>query len=190
MKRLFLAVDLSIASVEQFALFRESVAEEMPGLDIRWVDSPDLHLTLRYWGRTEEHLVPMLAECIRGMVRSLFPFELKCRGVGCFPSDDSPRILWSGLDDRASEVMGLLVQTLQKEIGQHGWQPETRSYLPQITLGRFRNEVPDLQAFLSAHENRDFGKTYVRDFILFESVVGRMGPRFDVVDRFVLGDQR
>ena len=190
MRRLFLAVDLAIHVVEQLAVFREEFQEEHPDVEIDWVAPTHLRVPLRYWGDLDETIVSLLIGCLEEMVKPLFPFEISCQGVGSYPIGDRPRIVWAGMDKKAGEVMGLLAQAVERDLEQIGLAPEVRGYEPLICLGRMRSPSSDLPAALENHAERTFGTTYARDLVLFEAISSPSGPRFEVQERFLLGDRQ
>jgi RNA 2',3'-cyclic 3'-phosphodiesterase len=191
-KRLFLAVDLAINVVEQLVLLQDELAEAIATLDtpfdVRWVEAPNIHLTLKFLGATDEALIPMIASTVDRLAAPLFPFEVECRGVGCFPDPRRPRILYAGLDAKGGEVLGLLEQALQRDLGELGVEADDREFKPHITLGRVKSQTaPTMETVLPNYQTMRFGKSYIKDIILFESLLSSRGPRYEVVHRFALG---
>ncbi|MBA2662774.1 MAG: RNA 2',3'-cyclic phosphodiesterase [Bradymonadaceae bacterium] len=193
MKRLFLAVDLSIAVVEKLAILQEDIQRHLgargdEGVSVRWVDAPNIHLTLKFLGETEEDLLPMIAETIARLGKPLFPFEVECRGFGCFPAPNKPRILWAGIDARGGEVLGLLQQAIERDLDELGFATEFREFKAHVTLGRVKStQTIDLSELVERYANMKFGKSYIKDLILYESKLDHRGPHYHVLDRFALG---
>jgi len=192
-RRLFLAVDLSIAVVEKLVALQEELDErirdDFEGVRVRWTDAPNIHVTLKFLGDTEASLVSLLEETLAGLVEPLFPFEVHCRGLGVFPHPTRPRILWAGLEPEGAEVMGLLQQAIDKDLGELGFQPEEREYRPHITLGRVKTRnAPSLGPIVDTYRELTFGSSYIRDIVLYASTLTDEGPRYEVVNRFGLGD--
>ena len=193
MKRLFLAVDLSIGVVERLVMLQEAVAarlREHPDVEaVRWVDAPLIHVTLKFLGEAPETMLPELTDRLEALVRPLFPFEVHCRGFGASPDPSRARLLHAGLDDNGAEVMGLLCQAIERDLDAVGFRAEPRPYHPQITLGRLRASRPvDLRPITDEFADLHIGSSYVRDIVLFESELTRKGPIYRVLDRFPLGE--
>ncbi len=191
-RRLFIAVDLSIKVVERLVLAQEELAravEEIDDVDMRWVDAPNIHVTLKFLGEVDSSITPLVEERLEKLVRPLFPFEVRGVGLGAFPEPSSARVLWAGLDPKGAEVMGLLRLALERELEQIGFAPDEREYRPHVTLGRVRARTPaDLSDLLDRFEAMDFGDCYVRDLILFESKLSSDGPKYEVLNRYPLGE--
>jgi 2'-5' RNA ligase len=192
-KRLFVAVDLSIKIVERLTLVQESLAEDIEAkddLDVRWVDAPNIHVTLKFLGETDPALAQLVDERLEKLVRPLFPFEVRCEGLGAFPSPDAARVLWAGLDPKGAEVMGLLRLAIERELDELGFSPDERDYKPHVTLGRVRaRSTADLSDELSQFERMEIGECWVRDLVLFESILRSDGPTYRVINRYQLGEK-
>lgn len=193
MRRLFIAVDLSINIVEKLAILQHELEEQVGetfGTDVqlRTVEAPNIHITLKFLGDTPGDLVPRIRGIIDKLCEPLFPFEIECQGVGAFPGAARPRILWAGLDPKGTEVLGLLQQALERDLGELGVARDTRDFYPHITLARVRSrKSPNFEELLKPYENITFGKSYIRDLVLFESHLRPEGARYEVVQRFPLG---
>jgi 2'-5' RNA ligase len=179
MLRLFVAVDLP----EALRLKVMALAEKVSG--VRWVESEQLHITLRFLGATpladlkriKANLAEVRAPC----------FDLQIHGVGIFPPAKSrkpPRVLWLGLQPDSP------LRELKAEIdGVLGPDPEMagREYSPHLTLGRFTSRPrEDLNAFLVHHTDCDFGTWKVDSFHLYRSTLKREGALHEVVGSYVL----
>lgn len=191
-KRLFIAVDLSVNVVERLARLQEELerqTEEIDDVTVRWTDAPNIHVTLKFLGDTESSLVPMIESRLSKLARPLFPFEVQCQGLGAFPNFERARILWAGLDPKGAEVMGLLRLSIERELGELGFAPDERDYSPHVTLGRVKaKRRTDLSDVVEPYADLDFGGCYVRDLVLFESNLTPDGPRYEVLNRYQLGE--
>ncbi len=191
MRRLFVALDLAIPVVEQLALFQEEIHEllaDQPNVRVRWTSPENIHLTMKFLGDTEDALVPMLRDTLAELVKPLFPFEVEAKGIGFFPDPNHPRIIWSGFDQQSAEVLSLLQQALERDLGELGFEKEQRSFRPHVTLGRVKSRArPDFAKLAEEVDRRSFGKSYIKDVVLYESTLSAQGPTYTVIDRFGLG---
>lgn len=191
-RRLFIAVDLSVTVVERLVRMQEVLdldVGELDDIEVRWTEAPNIHVTLKFLGETEATLVPLIEERLERLVRPLFPFEVQCQGLGAFPDPDRARILWAGLDPKGAEVMSLLRLTIERELEELGFAPDERDYLPHVTLGRVRSRrKADLSDVVDPYAPLRFGSCYVRDLVLFESHLSQDGPRYEILNRYQLGE--
>src|SRR4051812_119950 len=91
--RVFIAVDLpedvrgKLGEVERELRLASSSA--------RWVAPESIHLTLKFIGEISEAGLDQVDEALAGLTWR--PFPVVVRGVGFFPGERSPRVLWAGL---------------------------------------------------------------------------------------------
>lgn len=189
MKRLFIAVDLSIRVVERLANLQTQLDGRLDdGVRVKWTEPQNIHLTLKFLGDTDDALVPMLRDVLSNLVGPLFPFEVESRGIGCFPRPDKPRILWAGFDGQGAEVLTLLQQALERDLADLGIEEENRAFKPHVTLGRVKSrQKPSLEHVFDGFRDASWGKSYIKDLILFESTLDHTGATYHVIDRFPLG---
>lgn len=197
MRRLFIALDLAIGVVEQLLNVQEEFHNyllSLPGnahggqATVRWTTPENIHLTLKFLGDTDPAVLQRLSDTLTHLVRPLFPFEIEARGIGFFPAPEHPRIFWSGFDPQSAEVLSLLQQALERDLGELGFEPDPRDFLPHVTLGRLRaSSRPDFADFAARYQDESFGKSYVKDFVLYESSLTPSGPKYTVINRFTLG---
>ncbi|RLG46843.1 MAG: RNA 2',3'-cyclic phosphodiesterase, partial [Thermoproteota archaeon] len=83
--RLFVAVD--VQGEEERAKIRE-IQQKISscGADVKLVEPENLHVTLKFLGRTDPGRVEVVAETLERAVSGFEPFTAELRGVGAFPS--------------------------------------------------------------------------------------------------------
>jgi RNA 2',3'-cyclic 3'-phosphodiesterase len=168
MASLFVAVDLPAA------LTGALVALQPP--ESRWVRltrSDQMHLTLHYIGAGEtERFAAALAE-VRAPA-----FSLAVEGVGQFPSADGAVTLWAGLRQSADllQLHALVGTALFRE----GLRPESRLYIPHITLARCDAllAAEEVKGFLARHANFALPPFDVTLFSLYSSMIEAGVPTY------------
>lgn len=194
MKRLFIAIDLAIPVVERLvgaqgdlrARFHENYGEDVI---LRLVAPENIHVTLKFLGDQPEELESMIIKVLEKLSAPLFPFEVECLQIGAFPEPKTARILWAGLDEESSEVLRLLQRALERDLEDLGIPREEREFLPHVTLARVKSEkgIRKSDEILASFEGVTFGKSFVKDLVLFSSTLTPEGSRYEVVRRFSLG---
>ena len=193
MQRLFIALNLSIPVVETLVMLQrdleERLAEEYGSeLRLRTVSPANIHVTLKFVGDTPEEMVEPICRRLEEMCEPLFAFEIECCELGAFPDLERPRVLWAGLDDEGGEVVALLQRNLEEELAALGVDKDDRPYHPHVTLGRLKTRKrPSLKELAREYQGVSFGKSFVREIVLYESHLEPRGARYEVVKRFVLG---
>ena len=93
--RAFIAIDLEPglkASVQD--LIRKLEARRA---DVRWTKTGGSHLTLKFLGEIDDEKTARVKAILGEVAGRHKPFPLRLQGTGAFPSERSPRVLWSGV---------------------------------------------------------------------------------------------
>ncbi|QIK95538.1 RNA 2',3'-cyclic phosphodiesterase [Sphingomonas sp. HDW15A] len=160
---------------------RDLLIDTMEGVDLRWQDDDQLHLTLRFVGEVERPLANDLAAALSTIV---FPkFDLAIQGVGRF--DRGRRgALWAGV--RPKDPLHALASKVERACQSAGLEPERRAYHPHITLARWNGGKPQLDSWLNEHAGLRSEPFTATDFILYESRLGQSGAHYEPVATFAL----
>ncbi|MFZ5762853.1 MAG: RNA 2',3'-cyclic phosphodiesterase [Thermodesulfobacteriota bacterium] len=166
MPRLFVAIDLPEAVVEELARF----CCGMPGA--RWVAPEQLHLTLRFVGEVDGGLFREIREALN--VVDGGAFDLRVKGFGYFPPRKAPRVLWAGVEP--AEGVTALRSRIEKAVVRLGLEPEPRKFSPHITLARLDGTpVGKVTQFLAGNSLYSSPTFTVSEFHLYSSVLTAKG---------------
>lgn len=131
--RVFLAVPVPQAARKLAAAFLETARRNFP--DVRWCDPAGLHVTLHFFGYASREKITLISDCARETASCFPSFSLGLSGLGAFPDEHHPRILWAGITG-ARETLFSLHSDLEKRLETLGFETESRPYTPHVTLGR------------------------------------------------------
>jgi RNA 2',3'-cyclic 3'-phosphodiesterase len=154
-------------------------------VDMKAVESENMHLTLKFLGEVEPKRLPPLVESLKKAARQ--PFDITLEGLGVFPNPKTARVLWGGLSAGQSDVVAL-AQVIDSSCSALGFPLEQRFH-PHITLGRIKNvKDPDgLRRFLEINTGAKYGSFAVDSYSLMESKLTSKGPKYDMAHNFPLG---
>ena len=184
--RLFVALEISAAVRGNLA----ALIEELRGAEaaatknkVRWVRAENLHVTLKFIGNVDAGRL----EAIRGALGEVGTdgaVELHFRGVGFFPNERRPRVLWAGIS--ASPNLAPLATGIDARLEKLGIARETREYAPHLTLARFNPPGISEKLRAAAQENpgREFGAVRTGEFHLFESKTRPTGAEYTRLSSF------
>ena len=156
--RLFIALELSPALrdaiVQQTATLRSALG---PGL-LRWVRPENLHLTLKFLGEVTPKLADPLLQLLHEAAEHCPPFEATAGGLGCFPNERQPRVVWIGL--QVPEDLISLWKDIEVGTARLGFPPEERAFSPHLTIARVqpRASQADLRSVGAAVQQRSLGR--------------------------------
>lgn len=166
MHRLFIAIDLTEEIKAQLA----ELCSGLPGA--HWVPSEQLHLTLRFIGDTDDRLLAHLKDELTAI--RLPPFTLSLQRIGCFPSPQRPRVVWTGIQGEATLFQ--LATAVERVVTAAGLPAEQRPFTPHITLGRLKETKPaEFAVFQTQHAALHSPPFTVNEFHLYSSLLTRNG---------------
>jgi len=156
---------------------------------VRWVAPDNIHLTLQFLGEVPLSTLTALKIALQPVAGSQEPFVINIRGIGAFPNNRHPRVIWAGLQAPANLMT---LQTLtSRTIQQTGIQVEDRTFSPHLTLGRVKRDAApfDLHTLSSTLEKLtagDMGIVRVQSITLFRSDLSSQGPIYTALGHFPL----
>jgi len=146
------------------------------------------HLTLRFLGETPSERIGSIVERLHAVGRSHAPFDLDLEGVGAFPSEWNPRVVWVGVT-RGREAIVRLAQDVRDVLRDEGSKAEEGPFVPHVTLFRVRSAQDRRAAtelFAGSRPTPARRTVRVREFLLKESVLDRHGVTHTTIAAFPL----
>jgi RNA 2',3'-cyclic 3'-phosphodiesterase len=113
-------------------------------LPVIWVAPGTMHLTLRFLGETSVALIPRLNRAIHAGLAPVSAMTLRLSGVGAFPNDRRPSVVWAGVGG-ALATLQRAQAGIEAALGGLGIVPEPKPFHPHLTLGRLRREADPRQ---------------------------------------------
>ena len=186
-KRLFIGVQLALATTRKVGDAIEVMRRGAPdkGLRAVWVPPPNLHLTLKFLGWVRADAVAAIGDALAQRAPGNRPFDVQARGVGAFPNERAARVLWVGAQD-PSGSLAKLVAEVEDDMAALGFPREERAFSPHLTIGRVK-EGKGAEEVLAPYHAADFGRSTIRELILFESVTKSTGSVYMPLARATLG---
>ncbi len=159
----------------------DALFDTMEGLEgARWQSDLQLHLTLRFIGEVER---PQAEDIAQGLSRLTFaPFELAIAGVGHFEKKGRPHAIWAAI--APSRALTDLQARVEQACQRAGVEPETRKFVPHITIARLNAASGDIAPWLARHEGLNLAPFEVRHFLLCESHLSKHGSDYEDIARF------
>jgi 2'-5' RNA ligase len=181
--RTFIAVALSRNVKASLANLQEKLGAE--GTDVRWTPMENFHLTLLFLGEVDRQEVASVCRVAQARARKHSAFTMDVEGLGGFPNNRRPKILWAGITDGAEELK-LLHDDLEEGLLElNCYRREDRGYTPHLTLGRLTKSelVEDWAAILAKYPDWRGGTAPVNEVLVMSSDVQKKGPQYSVLGR-------
>jgi 2'-5' RNA ligase len=147
-----------------------------------WVREAGFHITLKFLGEVEAARIEPINSCLLEAVHCCAPFSLTFCGVGVFPHEHSPRVLWVGVEEK-TECLRRLQREVALRLARIGFPQEDRAFAAHLTLARLKR-VSQRAKFLEClkqHRDTVFGHIDVHHIELLESQLHPAGARYSTV---------
>jgi 2'-5' RNA ligase len=135
--RLFIAVELPEGALQAISAVQNNLKKRLPERALRWVRPGDIHLTLQFLGDVERGRVDELTGALARAAADRRRIALAVDGLGCFPNERRPHVLWLGVGGEVAKLR-LLQQAVEAEMKSLGFLPDDRDYIPHLTLARVK----------------------------------------------------
>ena len=136
MARVFVALRLPRAVADRMAAVGRDL--EVKLADVKWVETENLHFTLRFFGELDPGAVERVVLAVTAVTASTTAFTLRLEGIGTFPPHGRPRVLWAGVSTGLAELAAL-ASRLEEGFIERGLGRADRAFAPHLTLGRVRD---------------------------------------------------
>jgi len=131
--RLFVAVEPPGATTTAAARVIERLRRA--GVEARWVDPAQLHITLHFLGDVATADLPAVCRALDAAGGRVAPFEIGIGGVGGFPDPRRPRTIWLGVREGAAGLVAVHA-AVAADLEPLGFRIEQRRFVPHVTIGR------------------------------------------------------
>ena len=183
MKRLFLAVKIKDEMVSSVL---DSMKSKLGLEKITWVNPALLHLTLKFFGDTEEKMIPDICNCIKKALENQTAINITTGNIRLFGSSYQPKVIWFGVKDEGK--LAVIVKKLNEQLLSINIKPTSENFVPHITAARIRQlkDKKYFQSIIDQHQQDFFHQETIEQVILYESKLERTGPVYKVVETFSL----
>jgi RNA 2',3'-cyclic 3'-phosphodiesterase len=183
--RLFVALDLPDAVRRSLAAVIERLKPKCR--EARWVRPESMHLTLKFIGHAiADGDTKKLGELRAALstVRSGESVDLHFRGVGFFPNERRPRVVWCGI--KASPNLAQIAAEIDRLLEPFAIPREKRAFVPHLTLARIDppHRVDALARAAGELQSSDFGSARETEFFLFESKLKPSGAEYTKLETY------
>jgi len=173
--RLFVAMDIPEDVRSALAAL---IAKLRPAhRNARWVRIEGLHVTLKFIGETSSEKSAEIKNTLASIPSSA-PIQINFRGLGFFPNDRRPRVLWAGI--AAGAELSALASSVDTALASMAFPREERAFSPHLTLARFDTPrgLDALHAAIEKAAPFEFGSATAKEFHLYQSVLKPGGAEY------------
>jgi RNA 2',3'-cyclic 3'-phosphodiesterase len=177
--RTFIAAEIPSEILLKIDKIKSYFLTQIPSGAVKWVDTQNLHLTLKFIGELHEEDFPKAKTLVLESLKDFSPFTLTVGGLGMFPNASRPRVIWLGIQEGG--MMVKIHKALDRSLVKIGVRSEQRSFHPHLTIGRVRRNVDGdlvnkIGETLSQYKVGDIGTAQIYKILGFRSELTAQGP--------------
>ncbi len=174
--RAFIAIDLPQILKEKIAKIEDNL--KACGLEAKWVNPKNLHLTLKFLGEVKEEKLEKVKESIETAAKNFIAFKANLKSFGFFPNQERPRVFFISSDNE--EKLKKIALDLEEKLEKAGFPREGR-FKSHLTLARLKN-TSNISCFIKKLEGVTVNETFPIDkIILFKSTLTKDGSIYEKV---------
>ncbi|WP_372371188.1 RNA 2',3'-cyclic phosphodiesterase [Candidatus Uabimicrobium sp. HlEnr_7] len=168
-KRMFIAFSFDEEIKQRITQSQNTLRNEMP-TGIKWVGAESFHITAKFLGDTDEHLIPQITQIMEETLAEQQRQQIQLKELGVFPTKKNPRILWLGTIG-AKELLNHVHSQLENNLENLGFAKETKfsGFNPHITLGRVKHLPQNFFPVFEAHKDIFVTNCEINALTLYES---------------------
>ncbi len=185
MKRLFAAI--KIHPDKNFLVSYRKIKSDLKHEKIKWVEEENIHITLKFFGDTDEDRIDDICGVFDEIAFDHVPFGLVFKNIGFFGSLNNPRVIWVGMEK--NKIIEQLASDVNESLKTVGFEPEDRNFSPHLTIGRikFIKDKKYFQRTINKYSEDFYHKEQVNRLYLLESFLRPQGPVYEIIETFELG---
>jgi 2'-5' RNA ligase len=183
--RCFIAIEIPDPIRGEIGNLIETIRKH--SVDVKWVEHKNIHLTLKFLGKTPEDLIPCINDSLQKVALSYEPLYIRIFSIGVFPNKKYPRVIWVGIED--SEMLERIQKDIDISMASLGFQGEERAFHPHLTVGRVRSQkgMAEMMHELENFKEKDFGVIKVNTIKLMLSELKPTGAQYSCLHEIHLG---
>ncbi len=175
--RAFIAIEITKEIQETLSKLQAEL--KTAPADAKWVEPENIHLTLKFLGEVEEQKIPRIIQSLKEVSRIFKPFMMELKNIGGFPTIQSPRVIWVGIE-KGKEGLHELAASIEDTLVKLKFPKETRKFSSHLTIGRVKY-IKDKKSFSQILSKAQFSPLpqEVKSITLFKSTLTPHGPIYE-----------
>ena len=176
--RLFIALPLS-TEVENFLGNIINDLKQKRG-NVKWVDSKNIHLTMKFLGETDENKVEAIIESIKSVAAKHKSVDCTINKVNAFPNIKRPKVVWAGLEDINLDKLEKIASDIDNEMSRLDFEKENKKFKSHLTLGRVKDnkDMDELTKYLESYKIQPYDILFDK-IVLFKSTLTPQGAIYE-----------
>ena len=182
--RTFIAVDFPPNILKKIAEITAFFKTLTPEKDLKWVETDNLHLTIKFLGEIEEYKTAQVKHTLSQALTDQNCFDIEINGLGMYPNKNNPQVIWLGIT--GANPLTEIFKVLNLELTALDITPERRAFSPHLTIARIRRHTDhkrtqQIGEILSEYKVDSLGATTIAQVHLYQSILTPSGPIYTLL---------
>jgi RNA 2',3'-cyclic 3'-phosphodiesterase len=189
--RTFIAIPIPEPIEKKLVRRQSELTPKVPGC--RWTSGLPFHITLAFLGDVRNNDLNALCLAVASAVEPFGRFELQLEGLGAFPSEQKPRVIWAGVTPPNPNALLDLREAVVESAARVGYRTDDPRFHPHVTLGRIKSErgsVCDLTRVVERGREWSLGSFSVSEVVTYASTLDVGGLAYAPLGRGRLKGQK
>lgn len=183
MPRLFIGIP--ITNSEHINNIQENLQKLLCKSNIKWVEPKNFHITLKFLGDTDSHVILPLCQVLEHLSKKFDKFRLNSKGLGIFGPSKKPHTIYYGF--QKNSILTSMQQSIEDSLSELGFETGEKGFTSHMTIGRVKSLVEKENLFQELQTNDENSYTCdVREFQLIKSVLTQKGSIYSLIRSFRL----
>lgn len=187
--RIFLAIEIPKHALQKIELVQNKMKKGIP-YGVIWIAPRAMHVTLKFIGESDASTTEKLNTRLFPVCGKEGPLQISLKGMGCFPTNKNPRVLWMGIE--CSKKLHNLATDLERVCVDLGIPADNRVYSPHLTLGRINSSTSMstrsfIMGFIESIKDETIAKWESTEVTLYKSILTPAGAVYTQIMKFGLG---
>ncbi|MBI3306208.1 MAG: RNA 2',3'-cyclic phosphodiesterase [Candidatus Omnitrophica bacterium] len=182
-RRIFLALPLADVFFQEISDFLDEIKSKMEG--VSWVRPENVHVTLHFFGSMTDEKIEKISPAVRLHAANFSSLALSLHGIGCFPNQHKPHVIWLGMSGDVG-LLENLHSAITQDLEKLGFPIEKRPFQAHATLGRPKVFHPTQERALSVLKGPETPPRKISHLVLYESHLSPQGSRYEAIEKFEL----
>jgi len=154
---------------------------------VKWVLKKNLHITLKFLGWIDDNKIGELTAATTSCVKDLGSIDVSFSGLGVFPDQKHPRVIWVGIKEGGEKVTSL-ANCIDTKLAKLGYKTEERGFSPHLAIGRIKEriDVEVLNSLINERADIDLGSFNASYVSIMKSTLRRTGPIYEEMEQVSL----
>ncbi|MDO5861546.1 MAG: RNA 2',3'-cyclic phosphodiesterase [Thermoplasmata archaeon] len=141
------------------------------------------HITLRFIGDVDDSKVKRIEDAVRASVAGIGPFHARISGIGAFPNEKRPSVVWVGAEP--ADILGTIADNLGRELSARRIDYDSKPFKAHVTLARCRDGLGSRRVF-EDYAGTAFSEFDCTEVLIMKSVLGPSGAKHTVLAKIPL----